>query len=286
MNANTNLFSLMQVNEHKFTKAEKKVAAYIARHPEEAVRMTITSLAEQCGVGDTTVFRFCKLLKLKGYQEFKMLLARSSTPQRDVALTLSDNISLDDSTMDICKKLCQGDVEALKDTMELIREEDIHKVVKMIGRARLVYFFGVGSSGGIAQMAKEKFSRILPNVIFDADIHMQAMAAALLDGGDLAFGVSYSGSTKDTIEVMRLAKERGAQTVCITASVASPIARYADIMLSYRGSEGPFQGGSLLSAIPQLYLLDVLYTEYFKYTYNRSNENKTITTEAIASKLV
>lgn len=286
MNIGSNLFSLMQIHERKFTKAEKKVADYVFQHPEEAIHMTITSLAEQCGVGDTTVFRFCKLLKLKGYQEFKMLLARSLTNKREVELTLNDNIGLGDSILDICKKLYQEDVSALKDTMELMREEDVRTVAEWMERARLIHFFGAGSSGTIAQMAKAKFSRILPNVIFDADLHIQTMTASILNEQDLAFGVSYSGSTKDTIAVLQLAKKRGAKTVCITGSAASPIARYADIMLLYRGSEGPFQGGSLLSAIPQLYLLDVLYTEYFKRTYGNSSANKATTTEAIMEKLV
>ena len=52
----------------RFTKAEKKVADYIFQNPKDVLFMSITDLAEACGVGDTTVFRFCNTMELKGYQ--------------------------------------------------------------------------------------------------------------------------------------------------------------------------------------------------------------------------
>ena len=62
---------------NQFTKAEKKVADYILSSPKKVLFMSITELAEACGVGDTSVFRFCKTMNCKGYQEFKMLLSLS-----------------------------------------------------------------------------------------------------------------------------------------------------------------------------------------------------------------
>ena len=47
-----------------------------------------------------------------------------------------------------------------------------------------------------------------------------------------------------------------------------------------------FQGGSLTAHIAQLYLVDILYTEFFKQNYARSHRNKEKTTEAIADFLL
>ena len=62
---------------NQLTKAEKKVADYILAYPKDVLFMSITDLAEACEVGDTSVFRFCKTMELKGYQEFKMMLSLS-----------------------------------------------------------------------------------------------------------------------------------------------------------------------------------------------------------------
>ena len=42
--------------------------------------MSITDLADACHVGDTSVYRFCRTLKLDGYQDFKMKLSFKSQP--------------------------------------------------------------------------------------------------------------------------------------------------------------------------------------------------------------
>ena len=61
-----------------FTKTERKVADFVLDNPRRALFMSITDLAESCGVGDTSVFRFCKTLELNGYQEFKICLLYTS----------------------------------------------------------------------------------------------------------------------------------------------------------------------------------------------------------------
>ena len=52
-----------------------------------------------------------------------------------------------------------------------------------------------------------------------------------LDSRDVAIGISYSGSSKNTVDVMKLAKKKGAATIAITNFEHSLIAGYADILL-------------------------------------------------------
>ena len=42
---------------NQFTKAEKKVADFILQNPKRVLFMSITELADECKVGDTSVFR-------------------------------------------------------------------------------------------------------------------------------------------------------------------------------------------------------------------------------------
>jgi DNA-binding MurR/RpiR family transcriptional regulator len=112
------------------------------------------------------------------------------------------------------------------------------------------------------------------------------MTASLMTDRDVAVIISYSGSTKDTIEVARAVKEAGAKTICITRFVKSPLTAYSDITLLCGANEGPLQGGSLSAKIAQLYLLDVLYFEYFKRTFDISVANKEKTAKAVVEKLL
>lgn len=281
------IFARIQASSKSFTKAEHKVADFVLQRPHDIMYMSITDLAENCNVGDTTVFRFCKTLKLSGYQDFKMMLAQSlSSGGSTSAMTLSDEINMEDSTEEVCRKLLNTDITALNQTLEMMNMQDIQKAIEIMKQAKLIHFFGMGSSCVMALEAKNKFAGILPNVMFVEDSHMQAMASALLGKDDLAIAFSYSGSTKDTIEILKRAKQNHAKTLCITRFSESPLTAFADIVLLCGANEGPFQGGSLSAKVAQLYLLDVLYTEFFRKNYPACDYNKKLTTQSITNKLL
>lgn len=285
MTNNIDIFNKIHMNFKVFTKAELKVADFVCNNAQEVLYMSITDLADKCSVGDTSVFRFCRTLKFSGYQDFKMALAQSlSTGNNN--LTLSGEIDLKDSLDIVCKKMLNTTISALNSTMDMLNLNDIEKSVEYISLARRIYFFGTGSSGITAAEARSKFGRIIPNVDCLQDPHMQSMAAALMDSQDLTIAFSYSGSTKDTIEILKTAKSNHAKTICITHFIKSPLTNYADIVLLCGANEGPFQGGSLSAKISQLYLIDILYTEFFKKHYDFCRANKEKTTEAIVSRLL
>jgi glucosamine--fructose-6-phosphate aminotransferase (isomerizing) len=56
----------------------------------------------------------------------------------------------------------------------------------------------------------------------------------VLDPGTLVIGISQSGETRDTIQAMKLARERGARTVAITNQMGSQITREVDSVLYTR----------------------------------------------------
>ena len=62
---------------NSLTRSGKKLADYIFTHPSETQYMSITSLAENCGVSEATITRFCRVLGLSGYNDLKLALAKS-----------------------------------------------------------------------------------------------------------------------------------------------------------------------------------------------------------------
>lgn len=279
------ILRIMDENYEKFTKLEKKVADFVVENSQKVLYTSITDLAEMCGVGDTTVFRFCKALNLNGYQDFKMLLAQ------DIANTNGANdivgtVELQDDVKTICEKALSTNIAALNETFNLLDFNSVARAVELMTLAKRIHFFGMGSSGLIALEAKQKFMRIIPNVEFVSDCHMQYMAASLLDSKDLAIIISYSGSTKDMIEVHKLAKQNGCKTICITRYARSPITNFADIVLQCGSNEGPMDGGASSTIMVQLYIMEILYLQYFMKNFAECKANKSKTTESISSKLL
>lgn len=270
---------------NQFTRAEKKVADYILQNPREVLFMSITDLADECQVGDTSVFRFCKTMDLKGYQEFKMLLSLSLHDGQPNLGQLDGEINLNDTFSQVAEKVLNTNVKALTEAYSLLNEANFERAIRYMGEAERIYFFGVGASMLTAMKAANKFLRIEPKAYCVQDAHMQAMVASMMTEKDLAVAVSYSGATKDTIHVAELAKKAGAKMVCITRFVKSPLTSFADVTLLCGANEGPLQGGSTSAEISQLFLIDLMYTEYYRRYYDRCSTNNEKTSASVVEKL-
>lgn len=282
---NQDIFSLIHSQYNSFTNTEKKVADYILEHSKDVIFMSITDLADACNVGESSIFRFCKTMNLKGYQEFKIVLAHSTSSDEDNP-QMTSKITMEDTIKELSTKLLASNVSALNETYNLISKNDISNAVDCMIKANRVYFFGVGSSLLTAMEAKNKFMRITNKTEAPFDTHLQIMTAALMSDQDVAVLISYSGSTKDTIEVAKKVKERGAKVIAITRFAKSPLTNYSDITLLCGAKEGPLQGGSLTAKISQLYLLDLLYFEFFIRTNSEAAVNQELTAKAVIEKLL
>lgn len=278
---------LAQIRAHynTFTKAEKKVADFVLSDPRSVLYMSITDLADACGVGDTSVFRFCRDLELKGYQEFKMAVAQSVSADEDTPPGGNGASDDDGSLGAMIRQVYNTSLGALKETTDLISEQQINQAVQWMVEAERIQFFGVGASMITAMDGYNKFLRITPKAGFTVDAHLQSMAAALMDEKCLAILVSYSGSTKDIVDIAKIARKRGTKVICITRFVKSPLTSHSDLTLLSGANEGPYQSGSLSSKIAQLYLLDILYMAYYRQTHEQSRNNRVLTTDSVSDKL-
>jgi len=129
------VFSLINSRYNSFTNTEKKVADYILGNTKDAIYMSIIDLADACGVGESSVFRFCRSLDFKGYQDFKIALAHSSAME-DITPQLSNEITIEDGIDEVSTKILNSNINALNETRKLIKEEDISACIDYLTKAR------------------------------------------------------------------------------------------------------------------------------------------------------
>lgn len=284
--AASNILLDIQVSYSRMTKTEKKIADYVTANSDKVIFMSISELAESVGVADASVHRFCRTLGMKGYQEFKMLISLSlsedSNPRIRNTAVAEDDIHHTDKLAD---ELMEGHFNALKETRMFLNREDIRSVVGHMLKARHIYFFGVGDSMLTAQDARNRFLRITHKVSCIEDPHLQAMTASMTTKEDVIFFISFSGATKDNIYVASIARQTGAKLVGITRFIKSPLAEYMDYVLISGSKEGPLEGGSMGVKITQLYIIDILFHEYYKRNHSESVDNNKKTSKAVVEKL-
>jgi DNA-binding MurR/RpiR family transcriptional regulator len=85
--------------------------------------------------------------------------------------------------------------------------------------------------------------------------------------------------------VAQLARQAGAAIVCVTRFIKSPLTAYADLTLLCGANESPLQAGSSSAEISQLFLIDMLYTEYYRTYYDKCSINNEKTSASVMAKL-
>ena len=113
---NMDILERIRASYYQLTTAERRVADFVLLQYAQVQFMSITQLADECGTAEATVSRFCRSLKLKGFNAFKIELARRSaagaTP-RQVPISM-------DTLAGRVQESGKMAIDAVRQTMELM----------------------------------------------------------------------------------------------------------------------------------------------------------------------
>ena len=175
------------------TVAERKIALYIRENMDKALHCTLLELAEQIGVSDASVVRFCKSIGYKGFQEFKICAAMELIPSGQ---QYHPKLQKDDDPGQICQKIFSTEINALQRTLQALDMDVIAQVGRVLSHAARISFAGTGASMMVCKDAHHKFLQVGIHVSAAEDKDVQLMEAALLHPGDVLFAVSHSGNNR------------------------------------------------------------------------------------------
>ena len=238
---NHDILTLIQENMPTFSKGQKKIANFILESCDKAAFMTASRLGKRVGVSESTVVRFAAELGYDGYPDMqrslqKMIRNRLTSVQRiEVA-----NDRLEDH--DLLSTVLQSDMEKIRLTLEEVDREGFDRAVDAIVSARKIYIIGVRSSAAIASFLSFYLNLIFEDVcLVTANTASDIFESLLRVGeGDVVVGISFPRYSSRTVQAMRFAKSRGATTVAITDSEASPLAANSTYTLKARSDMASF----------------------------------------------
>ena len=283
----SNILESITAQYHSLTRSGKKLADYIFAHTGEAQYFSISTLAENSGVSEASITRFCHGLGLAGYNDFKLALAKTDHVTDMGELSDSpQGIASEDSLNTIFQKIHKASVLSLNETLELLDEDAINKAVDLLVQADRVFCFGNGGSMVMAMEAWARFSTATSRFVHVSDYHMQIMNTALATSRDVLLVFSYSGSTKDMEDTLQIAREHGVSIILVTHYPNSRAAQFADVVLLCGYNEGPLQSGSIPAKVGQLLLIDCLFYGFCRRNPEASAAARSATAEAVARKML
>lgn len=154
----------------------------------------------------------------------------------------------------------------------------------MILNANRIDIYGVENSMSTINDLTNKLLYLGLDVRRQDDIYMQNLCANSLTEGDLAIGISYSGTSKDTVDIIKRAKNSGAKTLIITNFDKSIISSYADAVIHSSNSKSEIYGNAIFSRTSQIVIVDMLYMGIILSDYERFSKTLDINGEISSHK--
>src|SRR5689334_11291124 len=238
--------------------AEQRVANAVLADPGGVAAMTISELAEVASTSETTVIRFCKQIGVPGYPQLRLQLAAQSATE-SMRPEVGGDIEPGDSLADVVGKVAFADERAVRETAQQLDVDALAKVVAAVAKAPRVDLYGSAASSFVALDLQQKLHRIRRVAFAWSDVHVALTSAALLGEGDVAIGISHTGTTVEVVEALEEAAKHGATTVAVTNFPRSPLARTADLVLTTAARETTYRSGAMASRIAQLTVIDCLF---------------------------
>ncbi|WDH79900.1 MurR/RpiR family transcriptional regulator [Microbacterium esteraromaticum] len=250
--------------------AMSKIADVVTEHPTAPVELTITELAERAGTSAATVTRFCRALGFDGYTQFRVGVAseigRGGADQSWQA-DIGREFGAHDEVGKMLQTLVVLHVQSLETTAEHLDLDAVLRVGDAIAASDHVDIYGVGGSGVIAREFQARLYRIGVRAHSWSDVHEGLTSAVMQNQDSVAIGISSTGRTEETVQMLSQARAAGAFTVAITHDAESWLAGLADVSLSTTAPTPYLRPDDLSVKHSQLLVLDLLYLLVAQQTF-------------------
>jgi DNA-binding MurR/RpiR family transcriptional regulator len=214
-------------------------------------------MAAWAGVAEGSVVAFCRRLGLSGFQALKLALTHEIVSPIQL---IQEDLSLDDSPARIAAKVFSAHAQSLEQTLERLDARALGTAVELLGAARRIEVYGIGSSAPVAQDMAYRLLQIGFCAHAAVDSHVQAVSAAKAGPDVATVTISHSGSTHETVLATRLAREAGARTIGITRFNRTPLEKYCDVVFHTLARETRYRPEAMSSRLAQLAIVDTLVT--------------------------
>lgn len=247
---------------HTMPTAMSKIADVVTVHPAAPVELTITELADRAGTSPATVTRFCRAIGFDGYTQFRVGVASEigrGDANESWHADIGEEFGSTDEPGKVLQTLVALHVDSLESTAARLDLDSVMQVANAVAVSRHVDIYGVGGSGVIAREFQGRLYRIGVNAHAWSDVHEGLTSAVMQDARSVAVGVSSTGRTDETVQMLSQAGAAGAFTVAITHDVDSWLAGIADVSLATAEPSRYLRPDDLSVKHSQLLVLDLLY---------------------------
>jgi DNA-binding MurR/RpiR family transcriptional regulator len=235
---------------------QKKIADFFLSADFESLYSSIDEIAIKTGTSVASISRFCKNLGFESFQHFKMSFSRDLKYEPDTVLPI---FSVDDDPDLSIRKVFSEVMTNLQATEGTVSFSSAVEAAKKILQSEILFFFGLGGSGGVGYLGELLFSHIGYKAVSVIDPYKMIVTAGHADTRSVIIALSHSGRTESVIKAAEIAKGNRACVIGITNYSKSSLAALCDITLLTACHERRIHFAQSDSMVSQITLIRVLY---------------------------
>lgn len=252
------------------SRSYRRVADYIMSNYYDVAFMTAAQLAYAVDVDTTTVVRFSQRL---GYNGYPALLndIREQVKAEIYAAYRPQPLSPDDPA-GVFKDRIQQEQHNLQQMLVQNPPEHLRAVVRLFEEAERIVILGEGYAEAVAELIAQQLrhrglqAEYLPN-----DAVRKAATLMKVDDRVLVVGVSATAYGRDVARAMEFARARGAKTLGVIGSLASPVNRISDLVV-YAPTDVPGPAPSIVALVAALSALGLIVAKESQEAVDRYQE--------------
>ena len=208
----------IQERYDELSKAQKKVADYIAEHLEFAAMKTTVKISQAAGVSETTVIRLAYSL---GYDSFSAFQAQM---QEDVLENNRSRHIENQGEQNEYQKMLSREITRLLDLRDKLADPgQLHDLAARIAAADHVMVFGYYGEHTAAYELFFMLDTIRPNVHYYRENNVGFREMAELNPRSVVIAISFRPYSPGTLELVQQSKGKGPYLIAITDSILNPV---------------------------------------------------------------
>ena len=255
------------------TENEKILVRYMKNNSETFVKMSAVEISEAAFVSTSTIYRLCQKLNLSGLSELKVQVSMCINEylKEDNSIDYNYPFKQNETQNQVVLKMKELYEQTLVSSLNLIDTEQLRLISNVLRKACHIDFYTSAGNIYFAQNFKFQMQEIGTFINVPIEEYHQLLTASTSDKNHIAIIVSFEGRGFIMEKLARTLKSNETPIILISSTNENPLTKYANYPLYLSSNENHFNKISSFSTrLSLLYILDCIYTSYFKFDYDKN----------------
>ncbi|MEG0367062.1 MAG: MurR/RpiR family transcriptional regulator [Coprobacillus sp.] len=247
------VFSYIASKRNDLTLRENEIANFVLKNSDFIVNNTITNIASEIGVSETSINRFCKKIGYKGFQDFKIALVQGSFYREINSETTS-------TTQTLLSSMLSDYREVLDSTFAMMKEENFRRICDYIKHSHQIYIFDNHSPLKIGDLLQQKLKLAGVNAIIINDWSSMKLYCAQCQKDDVFITFFNTICTTTMIDSLSLVSQNNGKNVVITSYDSQKMTEISAVKIICADKLYIKNKDSLSEQIAFVFIVDLLFS--------------------------